>query len=125
MNTGVSADDNVTRAAKKPMECFFHLKGSFAALTPSIFRPLYIAFVRPHLEYAIQASSPILFWDSQAQESVQKLAVNSIYCCRDRLEKGNIYSKLAVTTAFIDRVMYCSRLLPQPHSLFTQEGVKF
>ncbi len=63
---------------KKPMECFFYLKRSFAALTPSIFLPLYKAFIRPHLEYAIQASSPILSRDCQALESVQKLAVKFV-----------------------------------------------
>ncbi len=56
----------------------FYLKRSFAALTPSIFLPLYKAFIRPNLEYAIQASSPILFRDCQALESVQKLAVKFI-----------------------------------------------
>ncbi len=53
----------------------FYLKRSFAALTPSISPPLYKAFIRPHLEYAIQAPSPILSRDCQALESVQKLAV--------------------------------------------------
>ncbi len=52
-----------------------YLKRSFAALTPSIFLPLYKAFIGPHLEYAIQASSPILSRDCQALESVQNLAV--------------------------------------------------
>ncbi len=45
------------------------------ALTPSIFVPLYKVFIRPHLEYAIQASSLILSRDCQALESAQKLAV--------------------------------------------------
>ncbi len=78
MNTGFSAEDNVARATKKPVECFFYLKRSFAALTPSIFSPLYKAFIRPHLEYAIQASSPILSRDCQVLESVQKLAVKFV-----------------------------------------------
>ncbi len=62
----------------------FYLKRSFAALTPSIFLPLYkvfsshCTFIRPHLEYAIQASSPILSRDCQALESVQKLAVKLV-----------------------------------------------
>ncbi len=53
----------------------FYLKRSFTALTPSIFLPVYKAFIRPHLEYATQASSPILSRDRQVMESVQKLAV--------------------------------------------------
>ncbi len=53
----------------------FYLKLSFSTLTPSIFLPLYKALIRPHFEYAIQASSLILFRDCQALKSVQKLAV--------------------------------------------------
>ncbi len=41
---------------------------------PQYFPPL----VRSHLEYAIQASSPILSRDCQALESVQKLAVKFV-----------------------------------------------
>ncbi len=52
---------------------FFYLKRSFATLTPRISLPLYKAFIRLHLEYAVQASSPILSRDCQALESVQKL----------------------------------------------------
>ncbi len=59
LNTNFSADDNVARATKKARGMLFYLKRSFAALTPSIFLPLYKAFIRPHLEYAIQASSLI------------------------------------------------------------------
>ncbi len=65
LNTGFSADDNVTRATKKARGMLFYLKRSFAALNSSIF-PLYKAFIRPHLEYAIQASSPILSRNCQA-----------------------------------------------------------
>ncbi len=53
----------------------FCLKQSFATLTPSIFLHLYQVFIRPHLEYAIQASSTILSRDCQALEIVQKFAV--------------------------------------------------
>ncbi len=56
----------------------FYLKRSFAALTPSIFLPLYKAFICPYLEYAIQASSLILSRDCQALESIQKLAVKFV-----------------------------------------------
>ncbi len=53
----------------------FYRKRSFATLNPSIFLPLYKAFIRPYLEYAIKTSSPILTRDWQAIESVQKLAL--------------------------------------------------
>ncbi len=60
LNSGFSADEYVALATKKARGMLFYLKRSFAALTPCIFLPLYKAFIRPHLEYAIQASSPIL-----------------------------------------------------------------
>ncbi len=78
LNTGFSVDDNIARATKKARGMLFYLKRSFATLTPSIFRPLCKAFIRPYLEYAIQASSLILSRDCQALESVQKLAVKFV-----------------------------------------------
>ncbi len=53
----------------------FYLKRSFAALTLSNFLPLYKTFIRPHLEYAIQATHPILCRDAEALGKVQKLAL--------------------------------------------------
>ncbi len=74
MNTGFSVDDNAARATKRPEECFFTLKRSFATLTLSIFLPLYKAFIRHHLENAVQ-SSAILSRECQALESVQTFAL--------------------------------------------------
>ncbi len=71
LNAGFNADP------KRPWNGFY-LKRSFATLTPSIFLPLYKTFILPHLEYAIQPSSPILSRDRQALESVQKLAVRFV-----------------------------------------------
>ncbi len=78
LDTGFSADDNVAHVITNARGMLFYLKRFLATLTPSIFLPLYKAFIRPHLEYAIQASSPILSRDCQAIESVQKLAVKFV-----------------------------------------------
>ncbi len=59
LNTRLSAEDNVVSAANKVRRMLFYLKRSFAALTPSIFLPLCKTFIRPHLEYAIQATHPM------------------------------------------------------------------
>ncbi len=56
----------------------FYLKRSFAALTLSIFLPLYKTIIRPHMEYAIQAAHPILCHDAEALEKVQKLALKFV-----------------------------------------------
>ncbi len=56
----------------------FYLKRSLAALTPSMFLPLNKIFIRPHLEYAIEATHPILFRDTEALEKVQTLALKLV-----------------------------------------------
>ncbi len=50
----------------------FYLKRSLATLSLT----LYTVFIRPHFEYAMQASAPSPSRDSQALENVQNLAVN-------------------------------------------------
>ncbi len=75
LNTRLSDEDNVVSAANKARRMLFYLIRPFAALTPSIFLPLYKTFIRPHLEYAIQATHPILCRDAEALEKVQKLAL--------------------------------------------------
>ncbi len=78
LNTRLSAEDNVNSAANKARGMLFYLKRSFAALTPCIFLPLYKTFIRPHLEYAIQATNPMLCRDAEAPEKVQKLALKFV-----------------------------------------------
>ncbi len=55
----------------------FYLERSFAALTPNIVLPLYKTFIRPHLQYSIQATHPTLCSDAEPQDKVQKLALKS------------------------------------------------
>ncbi len=70
LTTTLSAEDNVVNAANKARGMLFYLKRSFAVLTPSIFLPLHKTFIRPHLEYAIRATHPILCRDAEALEKV-------------------------------------------------------
>ncbi len=76
--TSLSAEDNVVSAANKARRMQFYLNRSSAALTPSIFLPLYKTFIQPHLEYAIQATYPILCRDAEALEKVQKFALKFV-----------------------------------------------
>ncbi len=78
LNTRLSAEDSVVSAANKTRRMMFYLKQSFAALTPSIFLPLYKIFIRSHFEYAIQATHPILCRDAISLEKVQKLALKFV-----------------------------------------------
>ncbi len=60
-------------AASKARRMLFYLKPSFAALTKVFFSPFH-NFIRPHLEYAIQAAHPFLSRDAEALEKVQKFS---------------------------------------------------
>ncbi len=53
LNTRLSAEDNVVSTASNALRVVFYLIRPFAILTPIIFLPI---FIRPQLEYAIQAS---------------------------------------------------------------------
>ncbi len=78
LNARLNAKDNVVSAANEARRMMVNLKQSFAALIPSIFLPPYRIFIRPNLEYAIQASHLILSRDVEALEKVQKLALKFV-----------------------------------------------
>ncbi len=59
------------------------LRRGFAVLTPEIFRPLYLALVRPILEYGQQASSPYLQRDIALMERIQRLATRMAKTIRE------------------------------------------
>ncbi len=67
LNTGFHVNDKVGRATKKTWSSCLP-KAVLRSPDPYIFLP----FIRPHLGYVIQASSPLLSRDCQALESVQK-----------------------------------------------------
>ncbi len=82
-----------TQAFKKARSGLFLIRISFVTLTPDIFIPLYSTLVRPHLEYAIQASSPYLRKDVDHLKRLQRLATRMVKGCRglsyeERLEKA-------------------------------------
>ncbi len=75
----------------------FQLRRGVAVLTPEIFRPLYLALVRPILKYDQQASSPYLRRDIVLMERIQRLATRMVKCMielpyEDRLCRLDIFS---------------------------------
>ncbi len=54
------------------------MRRGFAILTPAISRPLYLAMMRPHIGYAVQASFPYLQKDIQLIERMQRLATRRV-----------------------------------------------
>ena len=65
-------------AARKARNELFRLKSALTCREPDVFLPLYKAFVRPHMEYCVQAWSPYLRKDINCVEKVQRLATKMI-----------------------------------------------
>ena len=72
------------------------IRRSFVYLTPSLFRQLFIAFVRPHLEYAQVVWSPKFRKHSKLIENVQRRATKIVSACKhlpyeNRLQRIKAY----------------------------------
>ncbi len=67
---------------KEPVLPCFSIRQSGVTLTPEIFIPLYSTLVRPHREYAIQASSYYLKKDIDHSERRQRLVTRMTKGCR-------------------------------------------
>ena len=70
----LKSEHQVMNAVAKASMALSLLRKTFKNWTPSIFKSLYTAFIRPHLEYAAPAWSPYLKKDIQALENVQRRA---------------------------------------------------
>ncbi len=97
----------ITSTFKTPLRCqqaahctchiLLQLRRGFAVLTQEIFRPLYLALVRPILEYGLQESLPRLRRGIVLKERMQRLATRMVEDMRvlaheDRLRRLNIFS---------------------------------
>lgn len=69
---------HVGTIVKKANAMLGQIKRSFSVRSPDVFTDIYKAFVRPHLEFAVQAWSPWLQKDIDELEKVQKRAVRMI-----------------------------------------------
>jgi len=90
----LKSEHQVMNAVAKASMALSLLRKTFKNWTPSIFKSLYTAFNRPHLEYAAPAWSPYLKKDIQALESVQRRATKRVKQLKnisyeERLEKLN------------------------------------
>ena len=78
MSADFSVSDQCAEAAKKASRALHQLKSTVASRKQEIFLPLYIAYVRPHLEYCVQVWSPSLKQDIFVLERVQRWATAMI-----------------------------------------------
>ena len=84
-------------AANKAMSKLRIIKRTFTHLYQKCFTTLYTTYIRPHLEYCVQAWSPSLKKDVMALEKVQRRATKIIPSLRnkpyqDRLKALNLYT---------------------------------
>lgn len=100
---GVSVSNDFTptcpsgAAAAKARRALFSLKAAIVNKSPEVFAPLYSVFVRPHLEYCVQAWSPYLLKDIKILEGVQRQATRMIWgmkglSYKERLKALNLFS---------------------------------
>ncbi len=71
------------QAVNRARRVLFQLRRGFAVLTLEIFRPLYLALVRPIFEYGQQASSPYLQRDIALMERLLRLATRTVKGMRE------------------------------------------
>ena len=84
-------------AVSKANKAMYLLKRTVRAREPEVLVPLYKAFVRPHLEYCVQAWSPYLIKDKLKIEGVQRRFTKLFGCLREldypsRLKQLQLFS---------------------------------
>ncbi len=65
-------------AVKKVRAALFLVKRSIVDITPAVFLPFYCILVHPHLQYAIQATSPYFKKKNYHAERFQRLARRTV-----------------------------------------------
>ena len=92
IDSKLSFSEHVGEKVSKANRIVGLIRRTFVSLDEKMFKPLYVALVRPHLEYANQAWSPYLSKDIVPIENVQRRATKLIPSLKemsyeDRLRK--------------------------------------
>ena len=96
-NASLLPSEQCFKAAKRARREFYTMRRCFSKLTVNNFPMIYKTFVRPHLEYAVQAWAPYLVRDIKHIEDVQRQATRFVRGIRhltyeDRLRTLNLFS---------------------------------
>ena len=78
INSKLSAADQVIEARKRALRMLGAINRNVSYKSPEVIVKLYCAYVRPHLEYCIQAWSPTYDKDCWLLERVQKRATKMV-----------------------------------------------
>ena len=97
INNKLSVSDQVIEARKKALRMLGPINRNVSYKSAEIITKLYVAYVRPHLEYCVQAWSPTYEKDCWLLERVQKRATKMINRLNnlqyeDRLKTLNMFS---------------------------------
>jgi hypothetical protein len=97
LTNNLKFDAQANAAAAKASKTLGQIKRTFRYWTKGSFRTIFTAFVRPHLEYAIQAWSPQFKKDIITLEKIQRRATKLVRSVRhlsysERLRKLNMIS---------------------------------
>lgn len=95
INDKLSCVDHLAEKVNKANKIVGIIRRTFVTLDTTIFKALFVALVRPHLEYANQAWSPYLVKDIEMVENVQRRATRMIpelkgLSYEERLRKLNL-----------------------------------
>ena len=101
----------VSKATRTAQFVLSKVKNSFSYLELETLRPLYLALVRPHLEYAAVAWNPDLIQDSKKIENVQRWATKMCPKLKkitheSSLEKLKLTTKLETKKDRIDLIQF-------------------
>ena len=84
LNSKLGASEQCREARKKALKMLGAINRNVAYKSGMVIKKLYSAYVRPHLEYCIQAWSPTFEKDSWLLERVQKRATKLVSGLRNR-----------------------------------------
>jgi len=97
VNSRLSSSDQVVESRKKALRMLGAINRNVTYKSEEVITKLYCAYVRPHLEYCVQAWSPTYEKDCWLLERVQKRATKMVNCLysmpyEERLKKLGMFS---------------------------------
>ena len=78
INTNLSFATHINTQINKANQALGLVKRTFSYLSEDLFRNVYLTYIRPHLEYCVQAWSPFLQGDIEKLEKFQRRATKLV-----------------------------------------------